>query len=221
MFSNSLLFCSMSETVSWAIFKLGIEGRNVLLLPGNNVFQLPLVLLNVRNGLLGHLQLTLNLPPLLFNISTSSLLPVSSIFKFIKSGLQLGFDRGQMRDLLFSNLQVFNSLGLIVSNHLLFLVQLIDDLILLSNFIIQASDVVISVGLLLFQLLQSQLKVFNILLDNANFSLHFLLISSHLLPLDFLIDKLLLSSIKLVFHITFHTCSLSLPFLVLAEITLL
>merc|ERR1712047_185401 len=61
------------------IFKFGIECRNILFLPGNNILQLSFVLLNVRHSLLSHLQLTLNFPPLFFNISTSSLLSIGSI----------------------------------------------------------------------------------------------------------------------------------------------
>jgi len=91
---------------------------------------------------------------------------------------------------------------------LLLLVKLVDDLILVSNFIIQAPNLVIPVGLFLLKLLDGQLQVLNVLLDDNIFLLQCLLVSSGLLSVSFHGNELFtctnecfLSSILLRIHL--------------------
>ena len=72
---------------------------------------------------------------------------------------------------------------------LLLLVQLVDDLILVSNLIIQASDGVVTVGLLLFKLLDGNFNVINVFLDRNTLLFKQLLVCSGILALSLLLNK--------------------------------
>merc|ERR1712107_324408 len=84
---------------------------------------------------------------------------------------------------------------------LLLLVQLIDDLILFSNFIIKTLDGVVSGCFLLLNLADSKLNIFNILLNNTNRTSMLLDFSSKLNSGCLLRSKSLLSLGK--FHLSF------------------
>merc|ERR1719433_186373 len=101
----------------------------------------------------------------------------------------LVLDLVQMVDLVLSNLEVFTCLGSIFIQVLLLLVQLVDDFILVGNFIIQAPDGVVTVGLLLLQFLDSNFNVLNVLLDNSHLLLKNLLVSSGSLSLLLLLGQ--------------------------------
>merc|ERR1719232_568179 len=76
-------------------------------------------------------------------------------------------------NLILSQLQLSLSLPtflLKISTRSLLLVQLVDDLILLGNFIIERADGMVTVGLLSLNLLDGQLKVLDVLLDNIDAS---------------------------------------------------
>merc|ERR1719232_1634087 len=92
----------------------------------------------------------------LLKISTRSLLLVNRRFNVIQSAFKLVLDRSQMGELVLSNLKIFSGLGSILTDVLLLLVQLVDDLILLGNFIIERADGMVTVGLLSLNLLDGQ-----------------------------------------------------------------
>merc|ERR1719239_1648565 len=141
----------------------------------------------------------------ILNISSSSLFLVQRGFKLIKSRLKLVLDLVQMVHLILSNLKIFTSLGSILIQVLLLLIQLVNDLILVGNLIIQASDGVVTVGLLLLQLLDGHINIFNVLLDSNNF----------------LLNKEILCSNKLVLQICLLGRHLGLLLMVLRHVTLL
>ena len=66
------------------ILKLAEEARGILLLASNGIFNLLSGSLKISNSLLSDLQVSLNLPALLLNISSSSLFLVQRRLKFIK-----------------------------------------------------------------------------------------------------------------------------------------
>jgi len=66
------------------ILKLAEEARGILLLASNGIFNLLSGSLKISNSLLSDLQVSLNLPALLLNISSSSLFLVQRRLKLIK-----------------------------------------------------------------------------------------------------------------------------------------
>merc|ERR1719445_1782845 len=81
-----------------------------------------------------------------------------------------------MVNLVIGNLKVFRGLCRVLSNVLLLLVELVDDLVLVGNLIVEGLDGVISVGFLLVQLLDDNLKISNVFLDGLSFHLQSLLV---------------------------------------------
>ena len=73
-----------------------------------------------------------------------------------------------MFNLLADRYHVVVGLGLRLSNVLLLLVQLVDNLVLIGNLVLQHLDGVIAVALLKLDLGNSQLNVLDFLLDNAD-----------------------------------------------------
>merc|ERR1719232_2136378 len=126
------------------IFKLEGQALDVLLLHDKGILNVSLVPLKFSNLILSQLQLSLSLPTFLLQISTRSLLLVNRRFNVIQSALKLVLDRCQMGELVLSNLKIFSRLGGILTDVLLLLVQLVDDFILLGNFIIERADGMVS-----------------------------------------------------------------------------
>merc|ERR1719354_6552 len=133
--------------------------------------------LQFRDSLLGDLQLAFNLPSLLLNVTSASLLLVQRALEFIQGLLKLLLDLVQVVNFVVSNLQIFRSLGAILRNMLLLLVQLVNDFILVGNLIIERPDCVVPVGLLLFQLLDGNVQIFNVLLNSSALLFKSLLVS--------------------------------------------
>merc|ERR1739841_363122 len=117
---------------------------------------------------MGHLKISLNLPLLLFNGSSGLLLLVKSSFKLVKSGLKLRLDLAEVLHLLLSTHEVLIGLGLGCRQVLLLLVELVDNLILLSNLVLEGSDGVVTVALLSLHLGDHQLNILHVLLDGTN-----------------------------------------------------
>merc|ERR1719367_493768 len=179
-FSLQLLFSSLNTSLKFLdvllglghqrllIIKFGRQHLNILLLVANGVLNVSLFSLKISNRVLGHLQITLNLSLLLLQIGSSLLLLVQASFKLIQSGLKLRLDLAQMLDLLLSTNKVLIRLGLGSRQVLLFLVQFVDHLILLSNLILENLDGVVTVALLSLHLGDGKLNVLNVLLDSSN-----------------------------------------------------
>merc|ERR1719422_936171 len=98
------------------ILKLGHEAGGVLLLALNGVLEFLPGPLKLRHSLLKNLELSLQLPPLLLNISPAALLLLIRTLKLIKSGLKLVLDLVQVVDLVLSNLEVLSGLGSILAD---------------------------------------------------------------------------------------------------------
>ena len=110
------------------IIELGQKSTSVLLLALNGGLQLLPGPLKIADRLLGHLQLTLNLPPLLFHLGAATLLPFQRGFELIQSTFELVLDLVEMRNLVFGNGQILGRLGGILTDMLLFFVELVDNL---------------------------------------------------------------------------------------------
>merc|ERR1719391_879120 len=193
------------------IIKLGRDSTNVLFLPGDCALNFPLGSLKLTDKILSHLKLTLNL----------SLLLLKTSLKLTKSGLKFSLDRVKVRDLLLSRDKILIGLVLSFSNVLLLLVELVDNLILLCNFIIQSLDGVVSGSLFLLNLADSKLNVFNVLLDNTNGARMLLDFSSKFNSGGFLRGKGLLGLGKLHLTLSLHGGSLGLTLSVDLKVSLL
>merc|ERR1719445_1912094 len=109
-------------------------------------------MLQVRDGFLGQLQVTLDLPLSLINIPLDLLLTLQSIFSLIKSLFQLTLDTGQMIALVLSSLDILLGFLTTVSNTSLLLTKLGDHLSLVGDLILQGADLVVLVGSVLLSL---------------------------------------------------------------------
>merc|ERR1719422_2426538 len=150
------------------VVELGRQLSVVLLLVADGDLEVPLGALKLDNTVLGHLQVALNLPLLLLHSCPGLLLLVQAALKLSKGGLKLGLDRGKVVDLLVGADHVIVGLSLVLSNVLLLLVELVDDLVLLSNLILEHLDGVVAVALLQLDLGDGKLDVFNLLLHHAD-----------------------------------------------------
>merc|ERR1719367_1342625 len=150
------------------VVELGRQLSVVLLLVADGDLEVPLGALKLNNTVLGHLQVTLNLPLLLLHSCPGLLLLVQAALKLSKGGLKLGLHRGKVVHLLIGADHVIVGLSLVLSNVLLLLVQLVDDLVLLSDLILEHLDGVVTVALLQLDLGNRKLDVLNLLLHHAN-----------------------------------------------------
>merc|ERR1711962_985500 len=137
---------------SCLVIDLGGQSTSLLILPCGSSLQLSLDTLQVRDGFLGQLQVTLDLPLSLINTSLDLLLTLQSIFSLIKSLFQLTLDTGQMIALVLSSLDIPHGFLTTVSNSSLLLTKLGDHLSLVRDLILQGADLVVLVGSVLLSL---------------------------------------------------------------------
>merc|ERR1719341_2184958 len=104
------------------IIKLSRQNVDILLLVSNGVLNVSLLSLEIIDRVLGHLEVSLNLPLLLFNGSSGLLLLVKSSLKLVKSGLKLRLDLAEVLHLLLSTHEILIGLGLGCRQVLLLLV---------------------------------------------------------------------------------------------------
>merc|ERR550539_1907401 len=88
------------------VIELGKEDTGVLLLALNAGFKLLLGPLLVRNRLLGDLQVSFDLPPLLLKVGTATLLLLKRRLQLIQSRFQLALDLVQVSHLVLGSTQV-------------------------------------------------------------------------------------------------------------------
>merc|ERR1719443_2295369 len=187
---------------SGLIINFGRKSRSLLFLARNSSKKFSLDTLKIRDGLLGQLQVSLKLPLGLLNISLDLLLTLKSILSFIKSLLKLSLYSGQMVALVLSSLDVLLGLLSAVSNRSLLLAQFANHVGLVSNLILQGSDLVILVSSVLLSRGKDSLQVADFSLELGNSSIDLLDVSFQgnlllLLTLDAGID-----SIKLLLDIS-------------------
>merc|ERR1719492_728502 len=128
------------------VVNLGGESTGLLLLAGDSAQQLSLDTLQVRDGLLGKLEVSLQLPLGLLHVSLHLLLSLQSILGLIQSLLQLSLHAGQVVALVLGSLDVL--LGLLpgVANIPLLLAQLADHVGLVGDLVLQSPDLIVLVG---------------------------------------------------------------------------
>merc|ERR1719381_109060 len=165
--------------------------------------------------------LALNLPSLLLEVASGSLLLVKSALQLVQGVLQLGLDGVQVGHLLISRDQVIVGLGLGLGDVLLLLVELVDDFILLGDLVIQGLDGVVPVGLLLLNLGDGKLNVFNVLLDIADGTGMLLDLGSQLNSGSLLGGQVLLLGGQLNLGLSLHLGSLGLSVSVDGQVALL
>merc|ERR1719412_1450515 len=150
------------------VIQLGGQHVDILLLGSNDVLNVIPLPLKIVDSVLSHLQVSLNLPLLLLKIGSCLLLLVKSSLQLVMSGLELRLDLVQVSNLLLGSNQILSGLGLGGGQMLLLLVELVDDLILLSNLVLEHLDGVVPVALLLLHLGDGKLHILNVLLDCSN-----------------------------------------------------
>merc|ERR1719350_1597911 len=163
------------------VIKLGEEDAGVLLLALHGGLELLLGPLLVGDGLLSDLQLFLNLPPLLLNVGSATLLLLQRGLQLIQGALKLALDLVEMSHLVLGSGQILSGLGCVLADVLLLLVQLVDHLVLVGDLVVQAADGVVTVGLLLLDLLDGHLDIIDVLLHGGALLLQQLLLSQGIL----------------------------------------
>lgn len=178
------------------VLQLGGEGRDLLVLALDGLLELLLVALEVGDGLLGELEVTLDLPPLLLNVSAQLLLALQRVLEFVKGLLQLLLNLVEVVDLVLGGLELLGGLLVGFSLELLLLVQLVDELVLVGDLVVQVADLVVLGGLVLFGLLDGEFQVLNILLEAGDFLFQLLLSLEELVAGILLLGKAVLGILQ-------------------------
>lgn len=108
-----------------------------------------------------------NLPNFLFAFK--------GVLEFIESLLELDLDFGKMVDLVLGSLELLSGLLVDLALVLLFFVELVDELILVSNLVIEVADLVVFGSLILLGLLDRQFQILDVLLQAGDFLFQLLL----------------------------------------------
>merc|ERR1719430_2121108 len=137
------------------VVDLGGKSAALLVLASSSSLELALHALKVRDGLLGELQVSLDLPLGLLNVSLDLLLPLEGILSLIKSLLQLSLDTGQMVALVLGGLDVLLGLLATIGTAPLLLAELGDHVTLVGNLVLEGADLVVLVGPVLLSLGQN------------------------------------------------------------------
>ena len=120
------------------------------------------------------------------------LLALQRILKFVQGLLELSLDLGEVVDLVFSALEVLSGLLVDFLHVLLLLVELVDEFVLVGDFIVQVADLVILGGLVLFGRLETEFQVLNVLLEAGDLLFQFLLVLEQLVAGIFLLGQAVL-----------------------------
>merc|ERR1719494_1410563 len=139
------------------VVDLGGKSAALLVLAGSSSLEFTLDTLKVSDGLLGELQVSLDLPLGLLNVSLDLLLPLKGILSLIKSLLQLSLNTGQMVALVLGGLDVLLGLLATVGAAPLLLAELRDHVTLVGNLVLEGADLVVLVGPVLLGLGQNTL----------------------------------------------------------------
>merc|ERR1719197_1269433 len=139
------------------VVDLGGKSAALLVLASSSSLELTLDTLKVRHGLLGELQVSLDLPLGLLNVSLDLLLPLKGILSLIKSLLKLSLDPGKVVALVLGSLDVLLGLLATVGAAPLLLAKLGDHVTLVGNLVLESADLVVLVGPVLLSLGQNTL----------------------------------------------------------------
>merc|ERR1719412_461985 len=152
------------------VLDLGADGGNLLLLALDSLGKLGVDPLEVRHGLLGQLQISLDLPLHLLSITLGLLLTLQSVLALIQGLLQLALHLGQVVAPVLGGLDVL--LGLLpgLSSGLLVLAQLRDEVLLVSDLLTQSPDLAVLGHLVILALLDGGLQLLDLLSQAASIS---------------------------------------------------
>merc|ERR1719489_259707 len=150
---------------SGLVVNLSGKSTTLLVLAGSSSLKLALNTLQVSEGLLGQLKVSLDLPLSLFHITLDLLLPLKSILCLVKSLLKLSLDTGQVVALVLAGLDVLLDLLATISTAPLLLAQLGDHVTLVSDLVLESADLVVLVGPVLLSLAKDFLLDSNLALQ--------------------------------------------------------
>merc|ERR1719412_3256482 len=152
------------------VLDLGADGGNLLLLALDSLGQLGVDPLEVRHGLLGQLQISLDLPLHLLSITLGLLLTLQSVLALIQGLLQLALHLGQVVAPVLGGLDVL--LGLLpgLSSGLLLLLELANEVLLVSDLLTQSPDLAVLGHLVILTLLDGGLQLLDLLPQAASIS---------------------------------------------------
>merc|ERR1719208_348817 len=145
------------------VLNLGSNGEDLLLLALDGLAQFSVDPLEVRDGLLGQLEVSLNLALDLLNISLGLLFSLKSILALIKRLLQLALDLAEVVAPVLHGLDVLLSLLSALSSGLLVLAKLGDEILLVGNLLTQGSDLTVLGHLIILAFLNGGLKILDLL----------------------------------------------------------
>merc|ERR1712223_1714772 len=157
---------------SLVIINFGGHRGNFFVLPLHSSNKVRLDSFQVRNCLLGELKVTISFPLEFLNISLCLLFPFQTIFTFIKSLFKLTLDFVEMIAFVLHGLDVFLSLLTSLSNSTLLLLELSNHILLVSNFLLQGSDLVVLGHFVFLGSFQSGFKSLDISCQFVSISLH-------------------------------------------------
>merc|ERR1719466_486926 len=134
------------------VINLSRKSTALLVLTGSTSLKLTLDTLQVSKGLLGQLEVSLDLPLSLLDISLDLLLPLKSVLSLVESLLKLSLDTGQVVALVLGSLDVLLDLLAAVGTAPLLLAQLGDHVTLVCDLVLECADLVVLVGPILLGL---------------------------------------------------------------------
>merc|ERR1719412_306673 len=152
------------------VLDLGADGGNLLLLALDSLGQLGVDPLEVRHGLLGQLQVSLDLPPHLLSITLGLLLTLQSVLALVQGLLKLALNLGQVVAPVLGGLDVLLSLLPALSSGLLVLAKLGDKVLLVSNLLAQSPDLAVLGHHVILALLDGGLQLLDLLPQAASVS---------------------------------------------------
>merc|ERR1719351_114084 len=144
------------------VLNLGGNGGDLLVLALHGLTELRVDTLEVSNSLLGELEVSLNLPLLLFDVALGLVLNLKSVLALIKGLLKLSLHLVEVVAPVLSGLDVLLSLLPTLSGGLLLLAKLDDHVLLVGNFIPESADLGVLGVLVLLALLNGRLEVFDL-----------------------------------------------------------
>ena len=124
----------------YLVFNLCRDRGNFLFLALHGLRQLSVDPLEVRDGLLGELEVALHLPLHLFHVALGLLFALQCILALVEGLLELALHLAQVVAPVLSSLDVLLSLLPTLTGRLLLLAQLDDHVLLVGDLVAQSSD---------------------------------------------------------------------------------
>merc|ERR1719461_1274047 len=152
------------------VLNLGGNGGDLLVLALHGLTELRVDTLEVSNSLLGELEVSLNLPLLLFDVALGLLLALKSVLALVEGLLKLSLHLVQVVAPVLSGLDVLLSLLPTLSGGLLLLAELDDHVLLVGNLVPEGADLGVLGVLVLLALLDGRLEVLDLLSQPAGIS---------------------------------------------------